>query len=224
MQIPEKAVLVDAPWKLSGNAFAMLYRFPKEWVMENGFMEDFQKNRYLGYLGVVMVVNYEDSNVGKYQELLFIPGLFTFNWSKVFSISKIYVSSQESIFNGWHNWGIPKEKADFEKVNSDNGFKTFRASIEKKPFFEVSFGKSFLSFPLKSNWLSFKIGQKIEKDLYITDFNFSGKLKFTRIKKIKIDSAFFPEVSLFKPLLSVEICDFKMDFGKAKINKCYFEK
>jgi hypothetical protein len=41
--------------------------------------------------------------------------------SVILSISKIYVSTQDSIDNGQKNWGIPKEMAHFEvQYGADN--------------------------------------------------------------------------------------------------------
>ncbi|NOS55010.1 MAG: hypothetical protein HOP37_01990, partial [Cyclobacteriaceae bacterium] len=105
--------IASAPWKLTGSGYILLYRFPKAFVAEHGFLVDFQKEKFVSGWGAVMLVDYKTSPVGPYRELLFIPGIFSFNKKKVFSISKIYVSTQNSVINGIENWGIPKELADF---------------------------------------------------------------------------------------------------------------
>ncbi len=76
-----------APWKLTGNGYILLYRFTKAFVAEHGFLADFQKEKFVSSWGAVMLVDYQSSPVGPYHELLFIPGLFSFNKKKVFSIS-----------------------------------------------------------------------------------------------------------------------------------------
>ena len=106
-------LIAPAPWQLTGNAYIMVYKFSKEFVEEQGFLEDWQKDAFEGYLGTVMLVNYETSGVGPYFELLFIPGMFDFEGKNYFSISKIYVSSDDSVYNGIKNWGIPKEQAEY---------------------------------------------------------------------------------------------------------------
>ncbi|MBB6004695.1 acetoacetate decarboxylase family protein [Arcicella rosea] len=218
----EIKLLAEAPWQLSGNAYAMIYKFPKEFVMENGFMEDFQKSRFLGYFGTVMLVDYQSSNVGQYQELLFISGMFTFDWAKVFSISKIYVSSDESVLNGRKNWGIPKEKADFEWLNEADGKTSVKVRLDHKVIFEAKFKKNFLSFPLKSNWFSFKLAQKSENDLLITPFNFNGKIKLSKVNTVLTNPNYFPDVSRLSPLLTIQISNFKMNFEVPKIKENYF--
>ncbi|MEA5260429.1 acetoacetate decarboxylase family protein [Arcicella aquatica] len=214
--------LEPAPWNLTGNAYALIYKFPKEFVVENGFMEDFQKKRFLGYFGTVMLVDYQSSNVGKYYELLFIPGMFTFDWAKVFSISKIYVSSEESVLNGHNNWGIPKEKADFEWVEDKGGLKKVQVSINKHVIFEAELSKGFLSVPLKSNFFPLKLAQKLNNDLMLTTFNFKGKVKFLKIGKIKVDKGYFPDITRLSPLLTIQINNFDMRFEIPLIRKNYF--
>jgi hypothetical protein len=53
--------------------------------------------------------------------LLYIGGTLKFGQKRHYSISKIYVSTQDSIDNGQKNWGIPKEMAHFEvQYGADN--------------------------------------------------------------------------------------------------------
>ena len=102
-----------APWDLKGKGYIFLYKFNKKFVEQSGKVPEFLKDSFTGGFGSVMLVNYKQSNAGPYGELLFIPGKFKFNNKKLDNISKIYVSTMESVVNGRLNWGIPKEKADF---------------------------------------------------------------------------------------------------------------
>ena len=97
--------IAPAPWTLKGNGYIFIYHFPKEFVEKFGFLADYQRLSFKGdFVGTVMLVDYETSAVGPYQELLFVPGRMTFNKKKLFSISKIYVSSDDSVWNGNENW------------------------------------------------------------------------------------------------------------------------
>lgn len=223
MQNSSDIKIAPAPWSLTGNAYVMVYKFPKEFIHENSFMEEYQRKRFLGYLGTVILVDYHTSNVGKYYELLFIPGMFTFDWEKVFSISKIYVSSEDSIFNGNRNWGIPKEKADFEWIRNDLGRDEVTVKLDGNPIFEIQFNKSYLNFPIKSNFYSFKLAQKSVEDLMITRFNFKGTAKLSKINKVKVDKKYFPETSSLSALFTFQLNDFQMDFGVPNIKKDYFK-
>ncbi|MCS6795047.1 MAG: acetoacetate decarboxylase family protein, partial [Raineya sp.] len=131
------SIVAPPPWTLHGKGIILLYRFEKSFVENNGFLSENLKKRYKGILGSVMLVDYEDSPVGVYRELLFIPGMFQFDSRKVFHISKIYVSTYESVWNGIENWGIPKEMADFTWEDAQNGFERFVVKKEGDTFFSA---------------------------------------------------------------------------------------
>ena len=110
-----------APWNLRGKGYIFLYKFKKDFVGQNGNVPSFLDGAFAGGFGSVMLVDYEESDAGPYGELLFIPGKFRFGGQKLDTISKIYVSTMESVVNGRANWGIPKEKADFSFEKTDGG-------------------------------------------------------------------------------------------------------
>ncbi|MCA3133478.1 MAG: acetoacetate decarboxylase family protein [Rhodocyclaceae bacterium] len=104
---------VPAPWSLDGEGFILCYRFPRDPAAVEGLVPEPWRGCYLGGLGAVMLVDYRSSDVGPYRELLVVPGRFRFRGQARFAITRIYVSTQESVFNGRENWGIPKDRADF---------------------------------------------------------------------------------------------------------------
>lgn len=101
-----------APWDLHGEGIILVYKFSKEWVENHGQLPNYLKGKFRGGLGYVMLVNYENSPVGPYHELLIIPGKF--RKSRKQAITKIYVDSPASTQNGRANWGIPKQTLPFE--------------------------------------------------------------------------------------------------------------
>lgn len=72
-----------------------------------------------------MVVDYHQSDVGAYRELLVAPGRFRFHGRTCFAITRIYVSTPESVVNGRENWGIPKEQAEFDISTSEDRSRRF---------------------------------------------------------------------------------------------------
>lgn len=100
-----------APWQLNGYGYILLYQFKKSFTNEEA--PEFLKGKAISGFGSMMLVNYESSNCGPYGELLFIPGKYAHENKKLNTISKIYVSSMDSVDNGRANWGIPKEMAHF---------------------------------------------------------------------------------------------------------------
>ena len=130
--------IAPAPWSLSGEGLVSLYHFPGRFVRQWGFMETYQQRSYKGGIGALIYMDYKSSNVGPYQELMFIPGLFYLAGKWTFSISKIWVSTQESLFNGQRNWGIPKELADFSKEKLADGSATLGVSKNNRTFFSAT--------------------------------------------------------------------------------------
>ena len=122
-----------APWMLHGKGYIFLYRFKKDFVERSGNIPEYLKDSFIGGFGSVMLVDYESSEAGPYGELLFIPGKFRFNGRKLDTISKIYVSTMESVVNGRANWGIPKEKADFSFEKSGDDEEKAIVSVGGKP-------------------------------------------------------------------------------------------
>lgn len=76
-----------------------------------------------------MFVDYTESPVGPYRELLFIPEAHRALRGHCLSIHKIYVSSQDSVVNGRRNWGIPKELAAFRVQAGPGGRETLSMSV-----------------------------------------------------------------------------------------------
>ncbi|SCV74319.1 BQ2448_6751 [Microbotryum intermedium] len=77
-----------------------------------------QSSNFYGGVGAILVVRYTTSDVGPYDELMIIPGNFKNEHkdgttSFDLAITRIYVSTKESVYNGRQNWGIPKHLANF---------------------------------------------------------------------------------------------------------------
>ncbi|MES2795547.1 MAG: acetoacetate decarboxylase family protein [Bacteroidota bacterium] len=216
-------IVAPAPWALTGEAFVLVYQFPKDFVNKNGFLAEYQIGNWSGGLGTVMCVNYESSNVGPYFELLFIPGtinLKKMNFEKVksgFSISKIYVSTQDSVINGINNWGIPKELADFEWNKIDKNRTEIKVALNGIAFFSAIFKNKCFGFPINTSFIPLKIIQKIDTTIFLTKPKAKGKVSFVKIENLQIDANFFPKISDIRPILASKISNFKMIFPEAII-------
>lgn len=115
----------------------------------------------------VVLFRYSHSPVGAYDELIYIPGFVDartlakdkqINMAKV-RITRIYVSTDESIRNGRENWNIPKHKAifDFSEPEDAKGSIDIRISLPggADPFFSVRVipSQRLPSFPFKWAWV-----------------------------------------------------------------------
>ncbi|MCC9134885.1 acetoacetate decarboxylase family protein [Pontibacter silvestris] len=201
------------PWQLTGDGVVLLYHFPDEFNKQYSFMADYQQQAYKGWVGAVMMVDYKTSGVGPYRELIFIPGLFDLNGKLSFSISKIYVSTYDSVWNGIQNWGIPKELADFSVATYADGTKEFEVSKNDKTFFEASLKPFGIRLPITTKVLPLvRVIQQLRDQLLLTRLDARGQTQLSSLKSIYSDASFFPPVHQLKPLVSMSVHDFLMTF------------
>jgi hypothetical protein len=208
--------IVPPPWKLKGYGYILLYHFNKDFIRKNGFLKAFQANNLTSGWGAVMVVNYEDSPAGPYQELLFIPGIFSFNGNKSFSISKIYVSTELSVVNGINNWGIPKEYASFSWAKLKNE-DHIDVTLNEKKIFQAHFTKGGFRFPVSTKLIPFKIIQSFNNQLLLTKPSGKGSASFATHSQLQTNPPFFPDLSNSKPFLTIRVDNFEMVFPPAAI-------
>jgi len=201
-----------APWKLSGEGIIILYKFKKDWVEENAFLPDDLKGKFKGGLGYVMLVDYTESPVGPYKELLFIPGKF--RKSKQQAITKIFVDSESSTVNGQANWGIPKETLpiSWEKTEKKDQFNLLNKG---KEVFSMEVKHGGISFPVSTALLPIRLCQTWKKLKYYTRPMGRGWGKLARVKKIELDPRFFPDIRNQKPLLAIRVKPFVMEFPES---------
>jgi len=210
------SIIAPAPWELTGNGYILLYRFPKEFIKKSGFLAGYQDISYKGLLGSMMLVDYHTTPVGPYRELLFIPGLFEMMDKYTFSISKIYVSDENSVWNGIENWGIPKELSDFDVQTLDDHTEKISLMKEGKPFFEATIRRGNFSFPLTTAFFPLRITQQLGSDWILTKPSAKGKAYFGKLTNIKINAELFPDIEPLKPVAALAVKDFQMIFPRGE--------
>lgn len=208
-----------APWNLRGKGYIMIYKFKKSFVEKDCNVPDFLKGKYAGGFGAVMLVDYEESNAGPYGELLFIPGKFLFRGKRLDTISKIYVSSYESVVNGRKNWGIPKEKAEFtfKNYNDREEIITIKSGDTEVAKFKIASGK--LPFPVSTKLLPFPLVQKHEGKFMFTNFFGKGTGRLARLKALRINRNMFPNIEGLCPIAVVKVDPFNITFPVAETHE-----
>lgn len=206
-----------APWHLKGKGYILLYKFSKEEIQNDKFLSDKFKKSFLGGFGAVMIVDYAESDAGPYSELLFIPGKFRYGRKKKNTISKIYVSSRESIMNGRENWAIPKEHADFTFAPESKHIENINISSKGEQILTAKIKSGRLIFPVNTAFLPFPLVQEQDGKAFYTKFSGSGKGRFASIKEITINPELFPIAASKKPLLAVKVEPFKICFPESEI-------
>ncbi len=201
-----------APWQLKGEGYLMLYRFSNEFLMKEGCISEELKPFLWMNIGMVMLVNYQVSPVGPYGELLFIPGMFHYKGKYYWHISKIYVSSLDSVINGRANWGIPKELAEFEFKNLDQGIHSVKVMTNGEMVFDCHFKDRSLGFPLSTSILPFQFIQPLNAKEYVTHPKGSGKAFFSPPQDLVTGHGLFPSIGTQRRLTSLHIPNFSLAF------------
>lgn len=138
---------------------------------------------FVGGTGTVQIVRYLSSPVGPYDEIMFVPGKFNvpgeLGGGAMSQITRIYVSSIQSVFNGRTHWNVPKNLAHFEFISGPCGSVTikvyalesytfsspkkgadvcFQPTFSSTAFFSTtfhSFGPEQLRVPVRTSYLPF---------------------------------------------------------------------
>jgi len=208
-----------APWTLAGYGYIVLFKAKPAWLLENGFINSEMQDRYIPSIGAAMLVNYQDSTAGPYGELLFIPGKFRFPEGARYSITKIYVSTMESVVNGRENWGIPKEMADFEFTLQEDGSEHVRVSLAGQTIAACHLREGRFSLPVTTSILPGKlcsVAQFGEGKVFYTSPQAHSRLKMAKIEKIEIDSRLFPDLNQVKVLGVFKADKMAMQFPPAR--------
>ncbi|MEQ1624991.1 MAG: acetoacetate decarboxylase family protein [Sediminibacterium sp.] len=201
-----------APWQLKGEGYLMLYRFKNGFLKKEGCISEELKPFLWMNIGMVMLVNYQSSPVGPYGELLFIPGMFHYKGKYYWHISKIYVSSLDSVMNGRENWGIPKELAQFEFNNLDQAIHSAKVITNGEMVFDCHFKDKLLGFPLSTSILPFQFIQPLNAKEYVTHPNGSGKAFFSKPIELETGQGLFPSIGTQTRLACLHIPNFSLAF------------
>lgn len=210
--------LCPAPWNLSGKGFIIIYKFSDNNLRNfSNYLNPGPGFEFKGGLGCIMLVDYKTSNVGPYKEILFIPGKFAVNGEKKYSITKIYVSENDSVINGRKNWAIPKEIADFNFEQPDKSITNIKIAHDSKLFLDAKIKEFGLRFPVSTALLPFPLCQYQDEMLYYTKFTGVGQGRLASVDFSHIDNDLFPDVTNIKPLIAISVDNFKITFPEAKI-------
>ena len=194
----------------------LVYRFPKDWVLRHGFIPPIRASSFLGGFGAVMLVDYAVSNCGPYRELLFVPGKFrSRDGSSRYAITKIFVSTQVSVDSGIANWGIPKELAEFDWARGD--LEQVRVVQGDMPIAQFRFSSSqTFSLPVTTAVLPAAL-RTLEQhtpdgQTLLTAPSGAGHVQLAKLEDVTVNSALFPDLGEFTPLLTVKVEPFTLSF------------
>jgi hypothetical protein len=210
-------VQAPAPWQLRGSGYVFIF-LGRDRSLDGEGPPGFD---FVGGLGVVMLLDYTESDAGPYRELLFVPGSFQRRrgGGRFYSVTRIYVSSMASVTNGRRNWAIPKELAKFE-IGRDGRDEHVRVTSGGRPFFEARISRSSLALPMTGALIPASrrtLCQHRDGNLFFTAPTGSGRVTLARIRHATIDERMFPDFRRFGPLLSLHVGDLRLRFPVAVV-------
>lgn len=209
-----------APWSLAGQGYIFVLRLPQDLLDHGSFVPTGWKRSSRTRIAYAMFVDYAHSDVGPYHELLYIPGAFRFGAESRLSITRIYVSSQASVINGRRNWGIPKDRCDFDVNYSDARDQVVLRGDDGRGFAELDLQAFGPRLPAPGHWTppSWRtLAQEREGRRYTYTPSARGHFRFARVRQWRFDPALFPDLARGRVLAAIKLTDFQMRFPLSRI-------
>lgn len=207
---------VDPPWTLKGDGYIIVTKSRTTTNVADAAIPESLRDSYVNDINIMMLVDYQESPVGPYGELLYMPGNFRFaDGKRHFSITKIFVDSQQSLEDGRRNWGIPKELAafSFEETGRNHEFVTL--SNDAGVFAEMEFNAFGPSFPVNTFWIAplFRtLGQVLDDTTFVFTLAGEGRARLAHFEPIYFDAAIFPDMTERHVIAAFRVEDFTLVF------------
>jgi Acetoacetate decarboxylase (ADC) len=218
--------LCAAPWNLRGSAWIVALKLPPGAPARDAFLPAGLAGQGRGLVSYLMYVDYVESGCGPYRELLFIPGAFPFgDGRRHLTISRILVSTWDSVVNGRDNWGIPKDCADFEVEQGLDGGREDRVRVVSEGREVCELRLATLRFapplPVPGGLLPARLrtlAQSFRGRTYYYAPAAGGRARPGRLLSWRFDAELFPDLAAAPVLAAFKIESFRMTFPAAKID------
>ncbi len=217
--------LRPAPWDLRGSGWIVALKLPHASPARDAFVPPDLAGRGRALASYLMYVDYAQSGCGPYRELLFIPGAFPFDdGRRHLTISRILVSTWDSVVNGRNNWGIPKDRADFEveQGGTDGREERVRVTIDGRELCELRFGKLRFAppLPVSSGLLPVALrtlAQRFRGHTFYYAPEARGRVRPGRLLSWRFDAALFPDLAGAAVIAAFKVESFRMSFPVARV-------
>jgi hypothetical protein len=210
---------IPPPWRLRGCGYVFLFTFEPWFLRNGGFLPpELVGPHFEGMLGALMLVDYRESPVGPYRELLFAVGR-NLRWRHhLFSISRIYVSTAASMVDGRENWAIPKQTAEFEVVERPDGAERVIVQNDRVAEVELTVAPARgLALPVAGlfappSWRT--ITQFRDGRTYETRMGGRGVLRPAKLLDFRAMPKAFPDVNQGTLVAGFRVEDFRLRFPR----------
>jgi hypothetical protein len=214
------------PWDLRGSAWIIALKLPAGSPARDAFLPPGMAGQGRSLVSLLMYVDYLESGCGPYRELLFIPGAYPFeDGRRHFTISRIVVSTWDSVVNGRANWGIPKDRADFVVESGAAGTREENIRVVAEDGREMcSLRFATLRFAPRLPFPGGILPQRLRtlaqcydgRTFYYAPAS-SGWLRPGRLLEWRFDAQLFPDLSAGAAVAAFKVEAFKMRFPMATI-------
>lgn len=212
--------LAPAPWSLGGQGYIFVLRLPQDLLDHGSFIPAGMQRTSRTRIAYAMFVDYTRSDVGPYHELLYIPGKLRFGGDSHLSITRIYVSSLASVINGRNNWGIPKDRCDFQ-VNDAGGLDQVALRAEDgRSIAELDLQAFGPRLPAPAHWTPRAwrtLSQVRDGQRFTYVPSASGHCRLARVRRWRFDPMLFPDLARGQLLAAIKLTDFQMTFPVANV-------
>jgi len=211
-----------APWQMHASGYVFAVLMPEDVLDQAAFVPSELVPRRKNRISVVLFVDYSETAVGPYRELLVTPAAYAHAQGTYPSITRIYVDSYDSVVNGRLNWGIPKDRADFERTPGAGGTETVRVSRAGHTFAELVLRPYGPTLPVRS-WLLPSplrtLVQHWQGKSYRFTLSASGKARLASVEHWSFDPNFFPDLARGRVLTGAYLPSFDMLFPVAELRE-----
>jgi hypothetical protein len=208
-----------APWTLRAEAYVVALLMPNDLLDTAAFVPDALVPARRGRTSVMLLINYKQAVCGPYQELLFSPAAFATAAGTHPSITRIFVSSQDSVVNGRRNWGIPKDLADFKR-EARGAVDHFELSRDGHTFAELDMRGYGPVLPVASWLLPAGLRTLVQHwngKRHRFTLRASGRAQLAKIESWRFDPSYFPDLSRGRVLTASYLPDFEMHFPEPAV-------
>lgn len=198
-------------------------RLPAAATARSAFLPEKSEDIPGGRYSLLMFVDYETAPCGPYHELMFIPGTQRFaDGKRHFTISRILVSTWDSVVNGRANWGIPKDRADFSVVYDENGSGIDRITVhgEGGTIAELRLRSWPLSLPMHSGLVPAALrtlAQRLGGKTFLYAPTTSGWMRPGKLVDWHFNPDLFPDLAGSSVVAAIKLPSFRLRFPVANV-------
>lgn len=208
-----------APWTLRAEAYVVAVRMPEDTLDTAAFVPQALVPARRSRTSIMMFVQYKQAVCGPYRELLVAPAAYATQAGTHPSITRIFVSTYESVVNGRRNWGIPKEFADFERETHDSRDR-IEVSRDGHSFAQLDLRGYGPAWPVRT-WLLPAGIRTLVQHWNGRRFRFtlraSGRARLAKVDRWQFDPHYFPDLARGRVLTATHLPDFEMTFPEPAV-------